>query len=304
MTDKLIDVSERSANLYIDGGLLVIQSSGERVTIPPSEVAAVILSHPGITITGSALARLGTAGCVVMAADESRLPALVGLGVVGNTIQAERIRAQVEASRPAAKRLWQQIVRLKVLRQAKVLQITSGLDHGLVTLSASVRSGDPENVEAQAARRYWTALMGPGFTREHAWQGFNGGLDYAYAIVRAFIARSIVAAGLHPSLGLHHRNRYNPMCLADDLFEPFRPEVDLVVRASWTRRKDHLELDPTTKRELVAAVTRRRDCGGELRRLGDASQMLAVSLVRCFTGEDRSLRYPEMLQDDSGVDQC
>lgn len=304
MTDRLIDLSEHAAHLSIEHGLLVIEVGDSKATVPPAEVAAVIISHPGTMISGSALAALGAAGCVVVAADPSRLPALVGLGVVGNTIQTERIRSQAVVKQPLMKRLWQQIVRLKVERQAESLRLAAGSDRGLAGLANSVRSGDPTNVEAQAARRYWSALMGNGFTREKDWDGFNGILDYGYAIVRSFVARSVVAAGLHPSLGLHHRNRYNPFCLADDLFEPFRPEIDLAVHRLWASQGKSARLGPETKRSLVASLTRRRESSGEMRRLGDGCQILAVSLVRCISGEEKRLQYPSMLLPEPSRDEC
>jgi len=304
VTDRLIDLSEHAACLSIEHGLLAIEVGDSKVTVPPREVAAVIISHPGTMISGSALATLAASGCVILAADSARLPAMVGLGVVGNTVQTERIRVQATAKQPLMKRLWQQIVRLKIKRQSESLVAATGSDRGLAGLAESVRSGDPENREAQAARRYWSALMGTDFTREKDWDGFNAVLDYGYAIVRAFVARSVVAAGLHPSLGLHHRNRYNPLCQADDLFEPFRPEIDIAVHRLWASQGNSATLDPETKRALVASVTRRRECSGEMRRLGDACQVLAVSLVRCLAGEEKRLQYPGMLPAGTVRDGC
>jgi CRISPR-associated protein Cas1 len=302
--DRLLDFSDHAAHLSIERGLLSVEVGDTKATVPPGEIAAVIISHPGTTITGSALAALGASGSVVIAADRARLPAMMGVGVVGNTIQTERIRLQALAKQSLMKRLWQQIVRIKVQRQAEALRLLTGDDRGLLGLADSVRSGDPENVEAQAARRYWSALMGPGFTRDKEWSGFNATLDYGYAIVRAFVARSVVAAGLHPSLGLHHRNRYNPLCLADDLFEPFRPEVDMAVHRLWSDGGNSVVLAPRAKKILVAAVTRRRDCGGEMRRLGDVCQILSVSLVRCLAAKEKRLQFPEMLVEGPGQDEC
>ena len=302
--DRILDLSEHSAQLQIRGGLLVIETGDQHTSVPPKDLAAVIISHPGTTISGSALAALGSAGCVVLAADRNRLPALVGLGVVGHSTQTERIRAQVEARKPLVKRAWQQIVRLKIQRQGVCLETVTGKRNGLATLADRVRSGDPTNVESQAARRYWLALMGPGYTRGKEWDGFNATLDYGYAIVRAFVARAVVAAGLHPSVGLHHHNRYNPFSLVDDLFEPFRPEVDLIVHRLWCEGGRRLELGPETKRRLVGELTKRRLLEGERRRLGDCCQSVAVSLCRCLEQARRDLAYPDMLLCDPGASAC
>ncbi|MCG3135536.1 MAG: CRISPR-associated endonuclease Cas1 [Planctomycetes bacterium] len=157
-----------------------------------------------------------------------------------------------------------------------------------------VRSGDPDNVEAQAARRYWPLLFADAaFRRDAESPGVNQWLNYAYAIVRSVIARAVCGAGLHPSFGLHHRNRYNAFCLADDLMEPYRPHADVVVAAELRERGSLGDLDPASKAFLVAEVMAHVRIDGSARPLPDAAAATAVSLAQVFAGERRSLLLPE-----------
>jgi CRISPR-associated protein Cas1 len=145
-------------------------------------------------------------------------------------VQTERHRAQGEASAPTRKRIWQRLIAAKIAQQADVLVHFTGHHGGLLPLSKRVRSGDPDNLEAQAAQRYWPSLFGRDFRRDRDADGINALLNYGYAVMRAAIARAVVASGLIPSLGVFHSNRSNPFCLADDLLEPYRPYVDWRVR--------------------------------------------------------------------------
>lgn len=172
--------------------------------------------------------------------------------VDGHHTQALRMRLQVEAALPLKKRLWQQIVTAKIKMQAAMLDAMSQPSGALATMAQAVRSGDPDNLEAQAARRYWPLLMGAEFRRDPDQPGVNGLLNYGYTILRAATARAVLGAGFHPSLGLHHHNRGNPMCLVDDLMEPFRPLVDLLVVRLNERGISTLDKD--SKRALVAVT--------------------------------------------------
>ncbi|MCA1298542.1 type II CRISPR-associated endonuclease Cas1 [Stappia indica] len=168
----------------------------------------------------------------------------------GHHAQGARLNAQVGAARPLSKRLWRDIVAAKIRMQGAVLASAGGEAGAFDLLARKVRSGDPDNVEAQAARRYWQALMGPEFRRDTGGDGVNALLNYGYTVLRATVARAICAAGLHPTIGLHHSNRGNAFALADDLMEPYRPLVDRLV---FNLSRDGTEtVTPEAKRVLAA----------------------------------------------------
>jgi CRISPR-associated protein Cas1 len=212
------------------------------------------------------------------------------LPLEGHHVQARRFTLQAGISRPRRKRLWQEVARSKIGAQARVLLERTGNDGGLPALVARVRSGDPDNVEARAARRYWSVLFGSErFLRSDEENARNHWLNYGYAVLRAAAARAICGSGLHPTFGLQHRNQANAFALADDLMEPFRPVIDRIVAASPAR-----PLDQEGKRELIAAVTGRYEVEGEARTLFDILTRLAQSLVRALEGNG-SLWLPEWL---------
>jgi CRISPR-associated protein Cas1 len=203
----------------------------------------------------------------------------------------------MELSVPTRKRLWQQIVRAKIKAQGELLRELHGSDQGLIALSARVRSGDQGNLEAQAARRYWQHLFpGKPFRRGSDEVDQNRHLDYGYTVLRAAVARALCAAGLHPSIGLQHSNRYNPFCLSADVMEPFRPLIDRCV-AQWIAREDAgAPLDSRAKSWLIGAVTARYIYEREERTLFDILLRVANSLAKCITGEQRDLVMPTLLE--------
>ena len=208
--------------------------------------------------------------------------------------QAERFAAQARAPLPKCKRLWQQLVRAKIRAQAEMLLDLHGTDHGLAALVTRVRSGDPTNVEAWAARRYWARLfIETDFRRHREDEDQNLLLNYGYAVLRAIVARAICGAGLHPSLGLHHHNRYNAFCLADDLMEPFRPTVDRSV-AEYVATHDAVrELEAAAKQHIIADLTGRYLVNGEQRTLFDTAARVASSLADVFLGRAQELELPD-----------
>lgn len=201
-------------------------------TVPIEDLGVIILDHKQITITQALLAELMDNNCAVITCDSQRLPTGLFLPLAGNTVQNERFRLQLDASLPLKKQLWQQTIVAKIMNQAAMLHYTTGEDHkNMMKWSDSVRSGDTENMEARAAVYYWKTVFpdNPYFVRDHEGSGANALLNYGYAILRAVVARALVASGLLPTLGIHHHNRYNAYCLADDIMEPYRPYVDKVV---------------------------------------------------------------------------
>lgn len=215
------------------------------------------------------------------------------LPLQGHTTQVERMAAQIAVKLPIKKRLWQSVVIAKLRSQAAVLKLETGTDGGLAEIARTVRSGDVDNREAYAARRYWISLMGEDFVRDRDAADVNRILNYGYTVLRAMTGRAICAAGLHPSLGIHHHNRYSQFCLADDLMEPFRPVVDraaLAIRRTWGA---DAPLDRTVKTELLAALNHRYLVKDERRQLFDIIARLASSLAAVYLGQRTTLELPE-----------
>jgi CRISPR-associated protein Cas1 len=206
---------------------------------------------------------------------------------------ASRMALQAAAKQPMHKRLWRQVVRSKVRAQGFMLLKLVGDGAGLAAMAGDVRSGDPGNVEGQAARIYWRRLFGDDFRR--AVDGFdqNRFLNYGYGVLRAVTCRAICAAGLHPGLGLHHHHRANPFCLADDLMEPFRPLVDEVAFQLWKEQMGTAEMTPAIKKRLLGVLTTRVDLGGEARGLFDVLSRLAMSLAAVIEGRRKTLILPD-----------
>lgn len=297
MKNRIIEIADSPAKLRCSLGRLSIDRDGaEPVTIPFADVAVVIFAHPQITLTHPVLSELAGSGAMVITCDERRLPAAMLLPLQGHFVQTERFRLQAAASLPTRKRIWRDIVRAKIRAQAETLTRMRGDDHSLPALVPHVRSGDSSNVEAQAARRYWTALFpGGDFHRDADGNDQNRLLNYGYAVLRAIVARAICAAGLHPSLGLHHRNRYNAFCLADDLMEPLRPFVDQAVAQMVDRYGAEMPLSSAFRRTLLNALLLPLRMEEERRTIFDVVSRTASSLVEVFFGERTTILLPQGL---------
>ena len=265
-------------------------------TVPIEDLGVIILDHKQITITQALLAELMDNNCAVITCDSQRLPTGLFLPLAGNTVQNERFRLQIDASLPLKKQLWQQTIEAKIRNQAAMLSYTTGEVHkNMMKWSDSVKSGDTENMEARAAVYYWKTLFpdNPYFVRDHEGGGANALLNYGYAILRAIVARALVASGLLPTLGIHHHNRYNAYCLADDIMEPYRPYVDKVV-FDILSEDDESDITTDIKIKLLNIPVVEVNIGGRRSPLMVAVSHTTSSLVKCFRGESRRLIYPEM----------
>ena len=296
MTERIIDLAEQPARLSIRNSCLVISRADEpETTIPVGEVAVLSLANPQLLLSQPVLAELASAGATVLVCDRKHMPAAMLLPLVGHFTQGERFARQAAASLPTRKRLWQTIVRAKVRAQARLLADLRGHDAGLSELLAKVRSGDPDNVEADAARRYWPALfLDRRFRRDRFAGRQNHLLNYGYAVLRAIVARSVCAAGLHPSLGLHHHNRYDAFCLVDDLIEPFRPLVDRTTAEYCDAHGPLAPLDREAKAALIGCLLGRFPVGKQTRSLFDIAHRTAASLADVFAGERKTLLLPDL----------
>lgn len=266
-------------------------------TIPIEDIGVVILDHQQITITHHSLEKLLEANTAIITCDKSHLPVGLLLPLCGNTLQNERFREQLDASLPLQKQLWQQTIQSKIRNQASVINYQKKeIAKNMLKWVDDVKSGDPDNLEARAAAYYWKTILSnvPGFTRDRDGIPPNNMLNFGYAILRAIIARSLVSAGLLPTLGIHHHNRYNAYCLADDIMEPYRPYVDKIVLDIIASRYDYTELSKDIKGLLLGISTVEVTINKERSPLMIAAQKTATSLYKCFSGEQRRILYPEI----------
>ena len=267
------------------------------VTRPIEDIGVVVLDNKQITITQGVLEALLENNCAVITCDSNHMPVGLMLPLVGNTTQSERFRDQIDASLPLRKHLWQQTMQYKIRNQAAVLARCSDVETRCMQIWADqVRSGDSDNLEARAAVYYWRGLFGhvPGFIRTRDGVAPNNLLNYGYAILRAVIARSLVGSGLLPTLGIHHHNRYNAYCLADDIMEPYRPYVDLLVFDITEQYGADVELSKDIKSELLSIPTLDVVINGKRSPLMVAATQTTASLYKCFGGNQRKISYPEM----------
>lgn len=269
----------------------------QQVTIPIEDIGVVILDHPQITITQGLMAALLANNCAVISCDNKHLPVGLQLPLSGNSVQNERFRAQLDASLPLRKQLWQQTIQHKIHNQAIVLKKYRNTEVGNMTAWVNkVKSDDATNLEARAAAYYWRNLFPdiPSFTREREGEVPNNFLNYGYAILRATVARALVSSGLLPTLGIHHHNRYNAYCLADDIMEPYRPYVDALVVELLESNPSATELTTELKRELLQIPTLEVKINGQRSPLMIACSQTTASLAKCFMGEIRKIAYPKM----------
>lgn len=296
--ERIIDITDEGARLSSRLGNLIIQRNDKPDTsVLFEDIAAIVLGSPQVLISQPALAGIAGAGGIVIICDDRRLPIAIQLPLQGHFIQCERMTLQMQAGLPLKKQLWKQIVRCKIESQSAVLSAVNGEDSGLRAMALRVRSGDPENIEAQAARRYWMALFGdPEFERNREADDINKLLNYGYTILRAIVSRAICAVGLHPSIGLQHHNRYSQFTLADDLMEPFRSIVDLAGVEIRRTLGPNPPLDRTTKAALFEWFTARYAFDGENRTLFDILGRMSFSLVAVLEGKATRLALPQFPQ--------
>jgi CRISPR-associated protein Cas1 len=290
MLGRVVEIEGEGRRLYLDRGFLAISGpEGLLGKVPLDDIEAVILSNPAASFTSQVVAALAYRGTPFVICDGNFRPSAYLLPVDGHHAQGDRIEAQAAASQPTLKRLWTQVVKAKILAQAAALE-RNGVDPTPIrALSERLRSGDPDNREAQAAQRYFPALFGKGFVRGGT-HGANAFLNYGYTVLRAATARAIVASGLHPSLAIHHRSKGDALRLADDLMEPFRPSVDLLAKGLLNEGVE--ALDTQAKRRLALVLHADFALEDGVTTLSNALGRLAVSLVQVFMGERKTLLFP------------
>lgn len=280
--DRIVDIATDGLHLSLHRGFLLVEKDRAEVgRVALDDIHALIVHAHGITWTGNIVAALAERGAPIVFCNTSHAPVAVTLPLEGHHSQNARMQAQIAASGPLMKQLWRRIVSAKIVMQGALLSARgiAGAE-AFPLIARRVSSGDKENLEAQAARRYWPLLMGPDFRRNRDAADVNALLNYGYAVMRATCARAIVAAGLHPTLGIQHSSRGNAFALADDLIEPFRPLVDAL--AETMMREGITGLDPARKRRFAKLIAFDLRVAGETSPVTIAATRLAQSLGRAF----------------------
>ena len=291
MVGRVVEIANDGRHLAVDRGFLTVAEQGAEVgRVPLDDLAAVIANAHGLTYSNNLLVTLAARGVPVVLCGANHRPAAIVWPVDGHHAQAGRMSDQARASAPLKKRLWQQIVQAKILAQGAALASVGAEAGGFRLLARKVRPGDLGNVEAEAARRYWPLMLGGDFRRDHDGGGLNGLLNYGYAILRAATARAVMAAGLHPSLGLMHSNRGNALVLVDDLMEPFRPVVDREVHR--LKGSGITEVEREAKAALARVMVTDLPVEEGVSPVMTCLERLAGSLTKAYAGEIDRLVLP------------
>ena len=266
-------------------------------SIPVEDIGIVILDHQQVTITQSLIAALLENNAALITCDHTHHPTGLLLNLSGNTVQTEKFKIQIETSLPLKKQLWQQTITAKITNQANHLKRKNIEVQNMLYWAENVKSGDSENHEARAAAYYWKSLFPEelNFTRKRFGEPPNNLLNYGYAILRAMVARGLVGSGLLPALGIHHRNKYNAYCLADDIMEPYRPYVDEVVCRIVESGEDYTGLSSSMKKQFLEIPAKDIYIDCEKSPLMIGLQRTTASLAQCFEGVCRKITYPEFI---------
>lgn len=293
MIKHIVEISQGPSKLSLCNKQMVITQSGvEKSQVSCEDIGVIVVDQPQTTYTHQLLCHLSSTDAVVVLCDSNHLPASILLPMTGHSVLVQRLNLQISTSVPRKKKLWAEIVKEKLRRQAGNLPRDYPARAKILDLAKNVKSGDSTNREAQGAKVYWQNwLWQQEFRRNRDDAGINSMLNYGYAIVRAALARSVVAAGLQPSLGLMHKNRANAFCLVDDLIEPFRPMVDFQVRELYVQ--GYTELTSECKKQLLLLLAIPMQLRNETGPSGVMFHRYVNSLVRCMDGTESKLGIPK-----------
>lgn len=294
MIKRIIDISDK-AYIHLKHQQLIIDKDGDTIgQVAIEDLGVLILQHPAIVLTQQLIIHCQQNKVVIIFCDDKHLPYSIILPVgESHSLHNKILKQQIAITEPTRKRLWQQIVTQKIKQQARTLELLGKKATRLNWLATQVKTCDLGNSEALAAQAYWKLLFGKTFRRDADLEGINSLLNYGYSILRAVVARSICGAGLHPTLGLFHRNQYNALCLADDIMEPFRPWIDQRVY-QLVQKRESIEVNQKNKQVLLGLLNETVIHEGKKMPLMVATHYLMADLKRCYIKEKKELRYPEM----------
>ena len=290
--ERYVDIATDGVHLSVRRGFMTVRKEGDELgRVALDDIAAVIVHAHGVTFSANLVTRLADRGALMVFCGPNHAPHSLLWPLEGHHAQGGRMHDQIAAPKPLQKQLWKQVVVAKIRMQQAILAAAGAPADAFDLLARKVRSGDPDNVEAQAARRYWPLLFGPDFRRDRTAGGINALLNYGYTVLRACVARAVIATGLHPTLGIHHHNRANAFALADDLMEPFRPLVDFTTR-QLSRENMEPELDTEAKHRLVRILSFDLTLPDSRTPVSGCVQRLAVSLAHSFESRTARLEFP------------
>lgn len=291
MASQIVEITKPGYWLNKNRGFLEVWDGEEKIgSVVIEDILAVMISVQGCSVSTSLINALANLDIPLVIAGDNYLPSTITLPVNENSRQHHIMLAQANLKESKRKRGWQLVIKQKILNQGELIGRFGGPVMPFKRFANKVKSGDPENVEAQAARIYWVELFDKEFRRDRNKAGLNSALNYGYSVLRSTVARGVVAAGLHPSFSLHHRNSRNPMNLVDDLIEPFRPWVDWKIRS--LKLGETINLDTQIKREIANVVSLPVLMDNESSPISYA----AVKMARCYasycTGDIGKLSLP------------
>ena len=270
------------------------ETKEEKGSIPIEDIGLLMLDHYQITLSHQLIQELMKNNVILISCDERHLPLAGMLPFSGNTLFSERVKIQMEVSEPLKKQLWKQTIEGKILNQLKVLEQLGKYTSHMYEYLKQVKSGDTTNMEGIAAQHYWKHLIDSDFLRDRFGDGPNPFFNFGYGVLLSIIARALVDTGLLLVLGIFHRNKYNPYCLASDIMEPYRPIVDLLVMKWLQLHPEKQNLDKESKAFLLQIATQDVTIEKLVRPLMVGVKMTASSLLKCYTGEKRQISYPEL----------
>ena len=300
MISRVVEISS-PAFLTIKHQQLVIEKQGEVLgKVPIEDLGVLILDNHSLVYTQQIMTALIENNTAVVICDMKHMPSAMLVPFDAYSVHTKTLNQQIEMPEATKKRIWQKIIQAKIEAQSELIKHVNPRLRRLDSLSKKVKSGDPENIEGVAAKLYFDLLWGEDFKRQRFEPGINALLNYGYAVLRACVARSIVGAGLHPALGIHHSNQYNSFCLVDDFIEPLRPLVDFKVYEIWKTQGDDLELSPAVKREILTFTQEWLEYEGKRYPFMTALPFYAASARKCITRESLKLSVPKCLFEKSG----
>jgi len=272
---------------------LIIKTAQRETTVPIEDVGFVVIEHPEIYISITTLSKLTQNNVAIIFCDQKHMPSSMLLNLDGHHLQQEIFKNQLNASEPLKKQLWQQTIKTKIRHQKELLKQLKKPFKVLEFHESKVLSGDTDNREGAAAAHYWKHLFNFDFKRERFGDYPNLFLNYGYIILRAAVARALSGSGLLCTLGIHHHNKYNAFCLADDIMEPYRPLVDAKV-IDIMQEFDEQELTVEIKAALLNVLTQTVYFEDMKSPLMVGLSRTASSLQQCFAGTTRKLNYPQL----------
>jgi CRISPR-associated protein Cas1 len=287
---SVLEISKSGISLSVRSGFLLLKDNGNEEKIPLDDIDCIIMNSYGAALSNRTLIRLCNLNIPLVICGSNAVPIGILQANSENVYRKERIQSQISARLTLKKRIWQTIIRAKVLNQATLLQKLGRNYRDIALLSERVKPGDSEYVESISARLYWKRLFGPSFKRDFDQPGINAHLNYGYAIIRAAFCQNITAAGMLPELGIHHKNLMNPFCLADDLLEPYRPFVDEIVQMMNLNEKS--DLVPENKRNLISILDKQIISDNKKVRLKTCINVNVNDLAYSYRINNNLLKYP------------